>query len=403
MGRFRILHVITRFILGGAQENTLLSVLGLRRGPGWEVSLATGPAVGPEGSLLERARTEGIRPIILKHMQREMGLYRDLAAYFELERLIRCIRPHVVHTHSSKAGITGRLAAFHCGVPVIVHTIHGPSFHPHERRWRNALFVFLERWAARRSTALVSVADAMTRQYLARDIGSTSKFITIRSGMEVEPFLRTEASRSEVRSRYGIPPDAFVYVKVSRVAHLKGHEDVIRAAASIKNRAPKMHLLFVGDGALTKEMGALARSLGMDGQLTFTGLLPPERIPEVLHSADALLHASYREGLPRAVVQGGLAGLPAIAYAIDGTPEAVEDGRTGYLVESGEREVLAERMLDLYRSPILARQMGARARARLREDFDWQVMVGALDKLYVNLLQAKRLEHRTLDTACRGN
>lgn len=399
MTRFRILHVITRFIVGGAQENTLLSVLGLRRIPRWDVYLATGPASGPEGSLLDRARAEGIHPIILRHMQREINPFEDIAAYAELGRLVRRIRPHIVHTHSSKAGILGRLAAYHESVPAIVHTIHGPSFHPYERRWRNAIFVLLERWAARRTDALVSVADAMTQQYLAKNVGEPAKYSTIRSGIEVEPFLSASPSKDALRQRQGIPRNAFVFATVSRIAPLKGHEDILSAAATIKAKAPDLHLLFVGDGTLKEEIRRLSCSLGLEEHVTFTGLLPPDGIPEMLRAADAVVHASYREGLPRAVVQGGLAGIPAAAYAVDGTEEAIEEGRDGYLVKAGDRERLADRMLDLYQARDQARAMGLRARERLRKAFDWHNMVQSLDSLYVKVLRTKGYKSRMLDTS----
>ena len=384
-----MLHVITRFILGGAQENTLLSVLGLSRLGRWRVYLATGPAEGPEGSLLERARAEGIRPLLLRHMRREVHPVEDLAAYRELFRLILRLRPHVVHTHSSKAGVIGRLAAFHAGVPVVVHTVHGPSFHPYERPWRNRLFVFLERWAARRCRALVSVAEAMSRQYLDRGIGRPQQYLTIRSGVEVERFLRPPAPREELRRRWGLPAGRFVFAKVSRIAPLKGHEDVLRAAAELAPRAPGLHLVFAGDGVLGGRMREMAARLGLDGRVTFTGLVPPGRIPELLHACDALVHASYREGLPRAVVEAGLAGLPQVAYAACGAPEAIEDGVTGFLVEPGDVPALAERMLRLCRRPGEARRMGARARERLRREFDWRKMVRELDALYRRLLAGR--------------
>lgn len=398
MAGSRVLHVITRFIIGGAQENTLLSVIGLRRLRRWRVYLATGPALGPEGSLLERARAEGIQPIILRHMQRELHPVRDAAAYLELERVMRRIRPHIVHTHSSKAGILGRMAAFHCGVPVIVHTVHGPSFHAYERPWRNRLFVFLERWAARRTSALVAVADAMTRQYLERGIGTPRQYVTIRSGIEIDEYVEPPLSKAAARRQLGMPADAFVFAKVARLAPLKGHEDVMRAAAQVLPAVPALHLLFIGDGVLADELKRQAERLGMAKRITFTGLVPPADVPGLLAAADALVHASYREGLPRAVVQAGLSGLPAAAYAVDGAPEAIADSETGWLVPAGDWQALAAKMQGLALAPEQARRMGQAARRKLTSEFDWRKMVLRLDALYCNLLLSKRLRVHTLDT-----
>src|ERR1043166_9726824 len=185
----RVTHIITRLIIGGAQENTVASVLGLRNKPGLQVELISGATTGVEGS-----REVSLAPIpgpltIVRHLVRPIHPLRDGLALLELTRLLRARQPDLVHTHSGKAGVLGRLAARRAGVPIVVHTVHGPSFGPFQGSIRNWMFKAAERQAAAWTTHFVTVADAMTRQYLAAGIGRPEQFTRILSGFRLEPFL----------------------------------------------------------------------------------------------------------------------------------------------------------------------------------------------------------------------
>src|SRR3954452_12887204 len=182
----RVVHVITRLILGGAQENTLLTVEGLHHRHGDDVTLITGPAEGPEGDLFGRAEHLGLNVELMPELVRAIRPATDYRAYRLLRKAIRRLQPDVVHTHSSKAGISGRAAAWHEQVPAVVHTIHGLPFGPSESPAKNRLYVALERWAARRCHAIVSVCDAMTEQALAAGVGRPDQYLTVYSGMDVD-------------------------------------------------------------------------------------------------------------------------------------------------------------------------------------------------------------------------
>src|SRR4051812_12801797 len=184
--RLRIVHVITRLIIGGAQENTLLTVEDLHHRHGDDVTLITGPAEGPEGDLFDRAAALGLKVELMPELVRAIRPATDHRAYRLLRKAIRRLRPEVVHTHSSKAGISGRAAAWHERVPAVVHTIHGLPFGPSESAVKNRAYVMLERWAARRCHAIVSVCDAMTEQALAAGVGRPEQYCTVYSGMDVE-------------------------------------------------------------------------------------------------------------------------------------------------------------------------------------------------------------------------
>lgn len=384
--KWKVVHIITRLILGGAQENTLLTVEGLMRRPEYDVALITGPALGPEGELEERARRNGVNLIIVPEMRRELHPWRDCRTLCRLVALIRQMRPHIVHTHSSKAGILGRLAARIASAPVVVHTIHGPSFHPYLSPAENQAYVLVERVAAHWTTRLISVADAMTEQFLAAGVGRRELFQTIYSGMEVGAFLTPSAPRAEVRRRLGIQPDDVVIGKVARLFELKGHEYVILAAPRVLAKFPRVRFLFVGDGILRDELRALARDVGVEDKVVFAGLVDPACIPEMIHAMDVVVHASLREGLARVLPQAFLCGKPVISYDVDGAKEVVLDGKTGYLVPPESVDELAEAIVKTLSNPVRAREMAEAGRALVIERFDADTMVAQIDALYKRLL-----------------
>ena len=453
----RILHISTRLILGGSQENTVLSCEGQAR-LGHEVHLAFGPIYGPEGSLLERVRKfrvksgagestgvragdagseqekrswagrpcHGVTTHVVPHLVREVNPVADLRAHAELRQLIATLRPDVVHTHSSKAGVLGRGAAWdECRTRAgIVHTIHGPPFMPVEgsmparlkTRMGNWLYTRAERYAAKRCHVIVSVADAMTRGFLARGIGTPGQYLTVRSGMEVERFLNAAPgeSRDEVRASLGLSSDDFVVGTVARLAEHKGHDDLLDSLGDAMKKNPRLQMLWVGDGWWRERLLAKARALGLSvveldragsstpplphpsppptrsPQLLLTGLVTPERIPGLIRAMDVLAHPSYREGLPRTVPQALLAGVCPVAYDCDGTGEVCRDMQTGRLVPTGDRAKLREVILWLMEHPRERAEMAARGREECRTAFSAPTMVAELEKVYARAIQIAR-------------
>lgn len=386
----KILHIITRMILGGAQENTLLTCEGLDASEEWDVTLLTGPAIGPEGELLGRARRHGIRTVLVPQMRRAVNPFRDAASFDHICRVIRNIRPGVVHTHSSKAGVLGRVAAHALRVPAIVHTIHGLPFHRFQDPVSNAAFIAAERLAARCCDRLVCVADAMTRQALQAGVGRPEQYRTVHSGMEVEKFLQADTHREAARRELGFSGDEVVIGKIARLFPLKGHKYVLEAAPRILDRCPQARFLFVGDGILREELEQRARELRVWDRIVFTGLVDSARIPEMIGAMDILVHASLREGLPRAVVQALLGGRPAVSYAVDGAPEVVIDGVTGRLLPPRSINALADALVDLIENPDRAREMGREARRRFTDQFRASTMVRRLEEIYRELLPPPR-------------
>lgn len=417
----KILHISTRLILGGSQENTVLSCEGQAR-LGHDVHLAYGPIFGPEGSMLDRVqgfRTDdgrGITTHELPNMVRQISPLKDhFCFHHDLKRLIREIRPDVVHTHSSKAGILGRWAAW-SGVkgfrPAVIHTIHGPPFMPIEGgglsrakiRIKNKIYKVAEKFAAKRCHTIVSVADAMTEQFLARGIGSPEQYITVRSGMETDPYLKPEhdQSRPVIRQSLGIEKGDFVIGTVARLAQHKGHDDLLDALAEDLRKNPGWKLLWVGDGWWKDRLIAKAESLGVRGQIVLTGLVPPGRVPGLIRAMDVLAHPSYREGLPRTVPQALLCGVCPVAYDVDGTREACRDGETGLLVAPGDLAGLHSAIVQLHDEPELRKRLASHGRDWCATEFAAETMVEHLEAVYERALRRARWDDAERRGTCAG-
>ena len=418
----RVTHVITRLIVGGAQENTIASVLGLRAKPGMEVKLISGPTTGPEGSLEARlahshshsySRSHSVSleveasesrsksesensaskretPLltILPELVRPIHPWKDIRAIQKLTREFQARRPDVVHTHSGKAGVLGRLAARRAGVPLVVHTIHGPSFGPFQGTLANLVFRGAERRAAHATDHFVVVADAMKEQYLAAGIGRPEQYTKIFSGFELAPFHAAK-NDPHLRARLGFAPDDCVVGKIARLFKLKGHDDLFAAASELVRRCPRMKFLLVGDGAWRAKFEARARALGLEKHFVFTGLVRPEDVPPLIGVMDIVVHLSRREGLARALPQSLAAARPVVAYDCDGAGEVCGDGETGFLVSPGDTRALTERLLTLAGDAALRENLGRRGQAFVREHFSVQRMVDELHALYLRLAHGR--------------
>jgi glycosyltransferase involved in cell wall biosynthesis len=380
----RVTHVITRLIIGGAQENTIATVLGLGKIPGMEVRLLAGPASGPEGSLEPGlASTPGLLTLV-PSLVRPIDPWHDVVCWARLVKVFRATRPEIVHTHSGKAGILGRFAARRAGVPVIIHTVHGPSFGPFQGPIANAALRAAERSAAGVTTHFISVADAMTRQYVAAGVGQPEQFTRILSGFMLEPFLAT-GTNTPLRARLGIEAGDFVIGKIARLFHLKGHEDLLAAAPEVLRRHPQSKFLLVGDGTLRERLEARARAAGLEKKVIFAGLVAPEEIPGYIGAMDMVVHLSRREGLPRSLAQALAAGRPIAAYDCDGANEVCLPGQTGFLVPPGDVKTLAGRLAQLAEDAPLRERFGRRGREFARENFDAGMMVEKIHSLYMKL------------------
>jgi glycosyltransferase involved in cell wall biosynthesis len=396
--KIRVLHPITRLIIGGAQENTMLTAdlmnkgvvgngKGHSKGHGpYHVEIVSGPQTGPEGSLIEEVRQRGIPLTILPGMRRELSPLNDLRVIGQLRQLMTDEngRPRydIVHTHSSKAGVVGRIAAAWAKIPLIVHTVHGWSFHDRMPPGRRGLYVALERIAARYSHKMIVVSPKDIEKGLAQGIGRPDDYVVIRSGIELDRFGHPTVPPAEMRRRLGLPLDAPVIGSVTRLSPQKSPLDLVDAFAQVQQQRPDARLVVVGDGPLRPQVEQRLEELRIANRVILTGLR--RDIPELMAAFDIFVLSSLWEGLPRVLPQAMASGLPIVCTEADGTAEAVVDGENGFLTPRGRPEILADRILTLLADEPLRQKMGENGRSRAPE-FGAVKMVQDIDTLYRSL------------------
>lgn len=365
-----VLHIITRLDVGGSTENTVISATRMPRAE-FACCLLSGPTADPPPGLAESLCRAGVQWLQEPYLRRSVRPVADCLALVGLWRRIRTMRPDLVHTHSSKAGFLGRLAARLAGVPHIVHTPHGHIFAGYFSSVLTTAFTWLERLAARWTDRIITLSDDEARDHLRRGIGRPGQFVTIPSGVELE----TVRSASPVR----LVPEGPVVGTVARLVPVKGLQHLIAAAPETLRRCPQARFLLVGDGEMRPALEEQARALGLGDRITFTGFR--EDVPSLLAGMDVFVLPSLNEGMGRVLVMAMALGKPIVATRVGGIPELLGDGEAGLLVPPGDPAALAEAISALLQDPSRAQALGEAGRRRAPR-YSAEAMVASLTKLY---------------------
>jgi glycosyltransferase involved in cell wall biosynthesis len=376
-----VVHVITRLIVGGAQ----LSVIGLCEAlrPHYDVRLLSGPEEGPEGSLRARA-SEAVQLTIVPALRRDVDLRHDVAAVIALRRAFRELKPAIVHTHSSKAGVLGRLAAVR-DVPSIVHTVHGWGHTPADSHLRRAAFVGAERVVARWTDALVAVSPDVRDEGLRRKIGGPHLYEVIPEFVDYRPQSSDfAASRRRAREALGLQESDEVVGWVGRFVPQKDPETLVGALKLILNARTKARAVLVGDGPLREHIVDLSRANGLGERVLFTGLREDAR--QLYAAFDVLLHPSRWEGQPRVIQEAIAERVPVVASRVAGASELVVDGRNGYLTAPGDAKTMAVRTLEVLDDPRVRAPLADDAVAEIAELYGHESALRAHLDLYARLL-----------------
>lgn len=384
--KIKVLQIITRLIVGGAQEHVmyLCDLLDKKR---FRVKLISGPQTGNEGELITEVRKRGIDLMILPELVREINPMKDFLALVKLTKYIRKENFDIVHTNSSKAGILGRLAAKLAGASVIIHTVHGWAYHNQMGKRRKGLYVTLEKWAEKFTHKLITVSDLNIKKGLADGIGNENKYVTIHSGIDLNRFNPSNLDSKYQKREWNIDSSDRVVGSITRLSEQKAPADFVRMANEILKNNPKVSFVLVGDGPLRGKIQNLIDRLKISKKVIMTGLR--HNIPELLAVMDVFVLSSLWEGLPRVFPQAMAMGLPIVATNVDGAPEAIKDDVNGFLVPPKDFTTLAQRTLQLIEDPRLARKMGEAGRKMVYPAFCVKEMVRKTEHLYMELLETE--------------
>lgn len=387
-----MLRVIARLNMGGPALHVAYLSAGLRE-RGYETTLVAGTLARGEGSMSYVAEELGVHVVALPELSREISLLRDVRAAFRLAALIRELRPHILHTHTAKAGAVGRIAALLAGrarPPIVVHTFHGHVLRGYFDPVRSGFFRLLERWLARATTALVAVSPEVRDDLAALGIAPPERFTVIRLGIELEERVGAGANgRAQARRMMGIPPERFTVGWIGRMTGVKRTDDVLVAFKLLRERGIDACLCMVGDGPDRDHVETRARDLGIVRHCLFLGY--QDEVAPFYAAFDALLLPSGNEGTPVSAIEALAGGRPVVATRVGGVPDVVRDGEDGFLVEPGDVEALADRLARLASDPELRRRMGQTGRERVLSRYTVQRLLDDVDRLYRSLLQAKGL------------
>jgi glycosyltransferase involved in cell wall biosynthesis len=374
----KVVHLVTRLDLGGAQQNTLHTIRHLNRAL-YEPVLVCG-----RGGLLddEAAKDPAIRVVWADSLHRDISPLHDLLALLELTRIFLAEKPDIVHTHSSKAGILGRLAAVLSGVPVVVHTYHGFGFHDRQPAFVKNLYVILERLCARFTDALVFVSKANIAYAADHGIVHPQDAVLIRSGVKLAG-LPAPVDAAKLKMSAGIGMHKLLVVSVGNLKPQKNADDFVSAAASVLAEVPEARFVFLGDGPQRRALEARAFTLGLEGKVLFLGWR--RDTAEWLAAADVFVLTSLWEGLPRSLVEAMKSGLPAVCYATDGVTDLIRNGENGFMVEPGDHAALAARVTALLKDEPQRKALGGAAASSIGPEFDIDGMVRSQEALYERL------------------
>jgi glycosyltransferase involved in cell wall biosynthesis len=372
--RIKVLHIVTRFI-DGAGGNTLLTAMGADRAR-YEVWIAGASG----GSLWERAEKAGIVTVKLERFREVISPLDDLRVLMALVKLIRSERFTVVHTHSSKGGFLGRLAAFLCRTPVVVHTIHGFGYHGFMSRRRRLLYLSLERFARRLTDAFIAVAPAVAREAIEMRLALPGAVSVVPSAIELAEIPTQEDRR--IRVELGIPADVPLVGTIGRLDLQKAPLDFVRMAAEVASAYPNACFVMIGEGPLMGEARAEAQRLGVE--IMFAGFR--RDAARIASCFDVYVVSSLYEGLGRALCEALASGRPVVATAVNGVVDIVEPGSTGLLVPPAHPESLARNVIWLLEHPASARRMGEAGRTRVRALFEPSIMCRLIEQIYARML-----------------
>lgn len=393
MNRIKVVHIITKLELGGAQQNTLFTVAHLNHNVYEPVLIS-----GTEGILVEDAKKlKNVKVYLVPELARETNPIKDVVALFKIRRILKKLKenaergnktetvsPVIVHTHCSKAGVLGRWAARLAGIKLIVHSFHGFSFNDSQSSLVRCIYIFLERITSFITAKSIAVSKANIEKGTNKRIFTKDKVVLIRSGIDIRKYQEKGLDRGKKRRELGFDTRIPLVAMIACFKPQKSPLDFVRVAKIVSGKNNATRFLFVGNGVLRPKVEELIEKLGMEDKILLLGWR--RDIPEIMSCIDILVLTSLWEGLPRVFPQAMASGIPVVATEVDGAPEAIQDGVNGFLLPPGDIDGMAKKIVYLIRHPEKINEMGEKGK-RLVEEFDIWKMLEQQEELYGDLLK----------------
>lgn len=384
--KIRVLHIITRLDKGGSAQNTLLTVSRLNK-ERFNVTLISGNTNDPDKEIANSIAQKNLNYILIPELAREIGLFKDIKAFWKIYHFVKGKEFDIVHTHSSKAGILGRWAAKLAGVKMIVHTPHGHIFYGYFNWFKTKIFIYLEKITSLITDRIITLTQRGKEEHVKYRIAKPSKFVPIYSGIEIEKFTNPQIDIIREKERLNIPLDVPVIGTVTRLEPVKGNQYFIASLPHIIKIFPALKIFIVGDGKEKAKLECYVKELGLLENVIFMGL--SKDIRGILSTFDIFVLSSLNEGMGRCLLEAQALGVPVVATKVGGTPDIVRDGVTGILVPPRNPEALAEAIIKLLKDKFLRENMSKESKGWVDKKFSVEAMVEKISDLYRELIREK--------------
>ena len=380
--RIKVLHIQTRLIAAGADENTLFTVAEVDP-TRFESTLL----VGSDSEIVDKMRKKGLNIVVEQNLKRDIHPISDIKALWSIVRYLKNSNYDIVHTHTAKAGFIGRLAAKLVGVPIIIHTLHGLSFHEFMSKWQRLLYIHMEKFVGNFTDIFISVGENIKRIAINEGLGDKSKFITIYSGMDLKCFKKKNINEKELRTELGLNKDKILIGTVARLEKRKGTHYFIEVLKKIILTNSDILGVIVGEGSERSNLENQVEELGLYKYVKFTGFR--EDIAEVMSLFDIICLTSLWEGIPRVLIQGAALGKPLVAFDIDGNSEIIRDELNGFLITPINLNEFSRKVINLVNDQELRNKMSEQSKNIVDDRWDKNKMVTEIEKLYLKLYTRK--------------
>jgi glycosyltransferase involved in cell wall biosynthesis len=390
--KIKVAHIISRMVSGGAEENTAYTVLGLDK-KRYTIDLIVGDDFNRE-ILMGRDRNGEVNVMQIGGLKGPLNFLYDPVILWKLIKLFKNNKYDIVHTHTTKTGILGRLAARFVKVSVIICGLHGSAFGAFNSRLLNWALISLEKYTSGFTDAYISVSNMLSERYKKEGIGVNSKYYTVLSGIDLKNFynIKSKVDKNIIARELKFDSHAFIVGNVARLEAVKGHRYLVDAFKLVKEKRKdiKLVLLIVGEGEERERLTKYAQRIGLGENIIFTGYR--KDIEKIMGIMDMMVLTSLREGLPRVLVQAAAVGLPSVAFNVDGVPEIVKDGMNGFLVEPKNVNEFSERILRYIDDPNLIKVHGENGQNFVNGKWSIEEMVSRIENIYQELIREKIIQ-----------